>query len=187
VGLWHHPLQAAYGAIKFPLLIFGTVLGNAALNGMLAQVLGLPLTFRQTSLAILMSFVIVALILLALAPISFFLALNAPPPWSVSRMQAYSVILLTHVVVIAYVGVVSNVRLFQLLEKCNGSRAKAMRVLFAWLAGNMFFGTQLSWIISPFIGDPKRPVMFIQDRILEQNFFEYAWERFMDLLSLPTQ
>jgi hypothetical protein len=182
VGVWQHPVQGLYAAIKFPLLIFGTVLGNAALNGMLAQVLGLPLTFRQSLLAILMSFVIVTLFLAALTPVSLFLAYSAPPPSSAARQSAYSVILLTHVAVIAYAGVLANVRLFRLLEKCNGSRARAVRLLFAWLAGNLFFGTQLSWIISPFIGDPDRPLMFIQDRILEQNFFEYAWERLLELL-----
>lgn len=185
IGLWQHPMQAVYAAVKFPLLIFLTVLGNAAINGMLAQVLGLGLTFRQTTLAILMSFVIVALFLGALTPLSLFLVYNVPPPTSRACKTAYSVILLTHVIVIAYAGVAANVRLFKLLERLSHSTTLALKILFAWLAGNMFLGTQLSWIMSPFIGDPNVPLQIIQDHILEKNFFEYAFERFMDLVQSP--
>ena len=63
VGLWRAPLQSLYTAIKFPLLIFLTCAGNALLNGLLAQLLGSGLSFRQTSVAILMSFVLTGLIL----------------------------------------------------------------------------------------------------------------------------
>src|SRR5947209_2979533 len=58
LGIWRAPLQASYTAIKFPSLIFLTCAGNAVLNGMLAQLLGSGLTFKQTSMAILMSFAI---------------------------------------------------------------------------------------------------------------------------------
>ena len=51
-------------------------------------------------------------------------------------------------------GTTGNVRLFQLLARLGGSRAVAFRVLFAWLAGNLFLGSQLSWILRPFIGSP---------------------------------
>ena len=61
LGLWRGPLQAFYTAIKFPLVIFLTCLGNGAINGMLAQILGSGLSFRQTAVAILMSFAIAAI------------------------------------------------------------------------------------------------------------------------------
>src|SRR5687767_2612935 len=73
VGLWRAPLQAVYTAVKMPLLIFLTCGGNALLNGLFAQVLGSGLSFRQTSLAILMSFTIASLVLAALTPIALFL------------------------------------------------------------------------------------------------------------------
>jgi len=52
IGLWRAPLQSAFTAIKFPLLIFLTCIGNGAVNGMLAQLFGSGLSFRQTALAI---------------------------------------------------------------------------------------------------------------------------------------
>jgi len=177
VGWWQASMQGFYAALKFPVLIFATVGGNALLNWMLAQVIGLTMSFRESWLAILMSFVIATLILAAFAPVSLFLAWSAPAVSSVDADQAYSVVLLTHVVVIAYAGVAANVRLLQLLRVLNGSREAARRVLLAWLTGNLLVGTQVSWIISPFIGSPHKPLMFIQEHPFQRNFFEYAYER----------
>jgi hypothetical protein len=64
-----------------------------------------------------------------------------------------------------------------LLLAVSGCRRRARRVLLAWLAGNLLVGTQVSWIISPFIGDPAKPVMWIQEHPFRRNFFEYAAER----------
>src|SRR4051794_11536005 len=51
VGLRRSPLQAVYVAVKMPLVILLTSAGNSVLNGMLAQLLGTGLSFRQTALA----------------------------------------------------------------------------------------------------------------------------------------
>ena len=56
MGCWRDPMQALYTAIKFPLIILLTAAGNAMLNAMLAPLLGLNISFRQSFLAILMSF-----------------------------------------------------------------------------------------------------------------------------------
>src|SRR5258707_10539969 len=41
MGYWRAPLQGLFVAIKFPLIILLTTLGNALLNSMLAPLLGL--------------------------------------------------------------------------------------------------------------------------------------------------
>jgi hypothetical protein len=48
MGWWRDPQQALYVAIKFPLIILLTTLGNALINGMLAPLLGLNIPFRQS-------------------------------------------------------------------------------------------------------------------------------------------
>ena len=49
IGSWWTPLQAVYAAIKLPLLILLTTLGNGLLNGMLAPLLGLrPFIWDQS-------------------------------------------------------------------------------------------------------------------------------------------
>src|SRR6184192_3850315 len=78
MGWWRDPQQALYVAIKFPLIILLTTLGNALINGMLAPLLGLNIPFRQSFCAIVMSFTIAAAILGAFSPLIAFMVWNAP-------------------------------------------------------------------------------------------------------------
>ena len=183
MGWWRDPQQAFYVAIKFPLIILLTTVGNALLNAMLAPLLGLNIPFRQSFSAILMSFVIAAAILGAFSPLLAFLVWNAPPmsPEAVSG-ATYSFIKLTNVAAIAFAGAVGNARLFQLLTRLGGRRAVAFRVLFAWLAGNLFLGSQLSWILRPFIGSPSLPVEFFRTTALRGNFYENVFHSFLQIL-----
>jgi hypothetical protein len=182
MGWWRDPQQALYVAIKFPLIILLTTVGNALLNAMLAPLLGLNIPFRQSFSAILMSFVIAAAILGAFSPLLAFLIWNAPPmsPEAVSG-TTYSFIKLTNVAAIAFAGAVGNVRLFQLLTRLGGRRIVAFLVLFAWLAGNLFLGSQLSWILRPFIGSPSLPVEFFRATALHGNFYENVFHSLLQI------
>ncbi len=120
VGLWRSPLQAVYVAVKMPLVILLTAAGNAALNGMLAQLLGTGLSFRQTSLAIVMSFAVAAIILASLSPLVLFLLVNTPP--LSSGGHGGDVMLVSLVAAIAFAGVVANVRLLGLIEHASRGR-----------------------------------------------------------------
>src|SRR5204862_5854393 len=175
LGLWRGPLQAFYTAIKFPLVIFLTCLGNGAINGMLAQILGSGLSFRQTAVAILMSFAIAAIILAGFAPLTLFVWFNAPSLESKSAILGHSVMLLTHVFVIALAGVIANRRLLGLLRKMSGSDKVARAVLFSWLAGNLFLGAQIAWTLRPFIGSPRLVIEFLRSDPLRGNFYEAVW------------
>lgn len=174
MGWWRDPLQALYTAIKFPLIILLTATANAMLNAMLAPLLGLNIPFRQSFLAILMSFTIAGAILGSFAPLVAFVIWNSPPMTLDLRSSngPYSFILFTFVVIIAFAGITSNLRLLQLLRHLGGQRSVAWRVLLAWLVGNLFFGTQLSWILRPFIGAPGLPVQFLRTDAFHGNFYE---------------
>src|SRR5712691_9645257 len=76
MGWWRDPRQALFVAIKFPLIILLTTLGNGLLNAMLAPLLGVNVGFRQSVLAILMSFTIAAAILGSFSPLVAFLIWN---------------------------------------------------------------------------------------------------------------
>jgi hypothetical protein len=183
MGWWRAPEQALFAAIKFPLIILLTTLGNALLNAMLAPLLGLNIPFRQTLSAILMSFTVAAAILAAFTPLAAFVVWNAPPMTDAMETVSYNLIKLTHVVAIAFAGIAGNVRLFQLLVEIGGNRMVARRVLFAWLAGNLFLGSQLSWILRPFIGTPSMPVAFVRDVALQGNFYENVFESVLKILN----
>ena len=172
MGWWRAPQQGLYVAIKFPLIILLTTFGNALINGMLAPLLGLNIPFRQSFSVIVMSHAITAAILGAFSPLIMYMTWNAPPMSVTSSDSAYNLIKLAHVAIIVFAGTVGNMRLRQLLEHLGGNRAVARRVMFAWLAGNLFLGSQLSWDLRPFIGAPALPVQFIRDGALHGNFYE---------------
>ena len=183
MGFWRAPLQGCFVAIKFPLIILLTTFGNALLNAMLAPLLGLNISLRQSFLAILLSFTILSAILGAFSPIAAFVVWNAPrlsadpQNWGVT----YSFIQLMHVLVIAFAGLTANLRLSQLLRQLSGSATVARRVLFAWLAGNLFFGSQLTWILRPFIGSPGLEVEFLRKTAFQGNFYETVFRAFLRL------
>ncbi len=175
MGWWRDPRQALYVAIKFPLIILLTTVGNALINGMLAPLMGLNIPFRQSFSAILMSCTITAAIMGAFSPVIAFMIWNAPPmSTDAAAKPIYNLIMLAHVLTIAVAGTAGNLRLLQLLTKLGG-RETAIRVQCAWLAGNLFLGSQLSWILRPFIGSPNLPVQFYREGALHGNFFEAVW------------
>ncbi len=182
VGFWRAPSQAAFTAVKMPLVIFLTCAANAVLNGLLAQLLGSGLGFRQSSVVILMSFTISALVLAALSPVELFILENAPPLSSGHRGTGHSVTLLTDVLFIAFAGVVANRRLLHLLIHLCPNTATATRIFWSWLAGNLFLGAQISWILRPFIGTPGLPVQFFRDDPMHGNFYEAVFRAARHLL-----
>ena len=183
MGYWRDPLQAVYTAVKFPLVILLTALGNALLNGMLAPLLGLNIGFRQSLLVIFMSFTIAASILGAFSPVVLFLIWNTPSATAhPGALLPYSFMQLTHVVMISFAGIVANLRLLPLLRRLSSSSRVALKVLFAWLAGNLLLGSQVCWILRPFIGNPATPVEFLGSHPFESNFFEAVFKAVQHLV-----
>jgi hypothetical protein len=173
LGCWRDPWQAVFSGVKLPLIMLLTAAGNALLNAMLAPLLGLHLRFRQSFLAILASFALASAILGGFSPLAAFVIWNAPPlAEGANNSTTHAAMLLLLVVVIAFASIAANVRLFQLLRSLAGGRSGALRVLFAWLAVNLFFGSQLSWVLRPFIGSPSLPVQFLRTDAFNGNFFE---------------
>lgn len=187
MGYWRAPQQAVYVAIKFPLIVLLTTLGNALLNAMIAPLLGLNINLRQSFLAVFFSFTIASAILGSFSPLAAFLVWNAPPLASSAAELStgtYSFIQLTHVGVIAFAGITANLRLAQLLHQLSGNADVARRVLLAWLAGNLLFGSQLTWILRPFIGAPGLPVEFIRTTAFKGNFYETVFHSLLRLLNM---
>jgi len=158
VGYWRDPLMGAFVAIKLPLLVGLTLLCNGLLNGLLASLLGTGIGFRQSLFALLTSFAIAGVILGSPAPITFFLAWNAPLPSSEGARNAHAAYLLTHTFLIGFAGIVSNIHLHRLLTAKAAHPAAATATLLAWLGGNGFLGAQFSWILRPFFGSPSLTV-----------------------------
>ena len=186
MGAWRAPLQGCYVALKFPLIVLMTTFGNALLNGMLAPLLGVNIPFRQSLSAILLSFAIASVILGSLSPLLAFVVWNAPAIGAAGSRSylVHSFILLLNVTIIAFAGIMGNVHLGRMLAAMTGSTMAARRLLLTWLAGNLFFGSQVSWILRPFIGSPGLPIEFYRADALRGNFFETVGRSFLNLFNL---
>jgi len=184
MGAWRDAWQALYTGIKLPLVILLTTLGNTLLNGMLAPLLGLNLTFRQSLLMVQMTFTIAAVMLGAFSPIAAFVVWNTPPLTAATRLVSpeYGMLQLTLVAFIAYAGVTGNLCLMPLLRQLSGSATVARNVLLSWLAVNLLLGSQICWVLRPFIWDPARPVEFLGPEYLRGSFYETVFEAVRRLL-----
>ncbi|MEY4386287.1 MAG: hypothetical protein RLY20_1570 [Verrucomicrobiota bacterium] len=184
MGCWRDPWQALYAGIKLPLILLLTATANGLLNAMLAPLLGLRIAFRQSFLAILASFALAAAILGAFSPLAAFVIWNAPPlTEGAHNADTRAAIMLLLVVVIAFAGIAANVRLLQLLRSLAGGKTAALRVLFAWLAANLFFGSQLSWVLRPFIGSPLLPVQFLRPDAFKGGFFDDVFHALVQIFN----
>ncbi len=179
VGYWRSPVMGCYVALKLPLLVALTLGCNGLLNGLLGLLLGTGLGFRQSLLALLSAFAIAALILGSLAPVTFFLAWNAPPPDAPGAKSAHAAYLVTHTVLVGLAGIIANIHLHRLLSAKAPSRTAATVTLLAWLGGNGFLGAQFSWILRPFFGTPGLAVQFLRPSPFDPsngNFYQAVWK-----------
>jgi len=173
-GSWRDSLQALYTGIKLPLVILLTTAGNGLLNGMLAPLLGVNVGFRQSFVLVLISFAITSLILGGLSPVALFVVWNTPPLTAGMQLSApeYGFLQLTLATFIAFAGLIGNLKLLPLLGHWSKSRSGARNVLLAWLCVNLFLGSQIAWVMRPFIWDPAENRAFIGREYLRGSFYE---------------
>lgn len=184
MGSWREPLQAVYTGIKLPLAILLTTLGNGLLNGMLAPLLGLNVTLRQSLGLVLFGFAITSVILGALSPVAWFVVWNTPPLHAGTSLSSpeYGFLQLTLVMFVGVAGITGCARLWPLLREWAGDARAGAKVMCAWLATNLFLGSQICWVLRPFLWDPTGPPRFIGREYLRGSFFETLFEAASRLL-----
>lgn len=178
MGCWRDPWQALYTGFKLPLVFLLTTLGNGLLNGMLAPLLGFNVTFRQSLTIVLLTFATASVILGALSPVALFVVWNTPPLSAATELSSpeYGLMQLTLAVLIACAGLAGNVHVLPLLKQWTRSATTARKVLVAWLAGNLFLGSQIAWVLRPFLWDPAGPTRFIGREYFRGSFYETLFE-----------
>jgi len=184
MGSWRDAAQAIYTGIKLPLVLLLTTVGNGMLNAMLAPLLGLNVTFKQSLVLVLFGFSIASLILGALAPVALLIVWNTPPLTTGTRLSSveYGFLQLVLAVFVAGAGIAGNAKLLPLLRQWTNSHPAAWRVLTAWLAANLFLGSQIAWVLRPFIWDPAGPSEFIGRQYFHGSFFETVFDAARRLL-----
>lgn len=182
VGLWRGQEMALYVAIKTPLLLFFTLLVTGLLNGILGLLLGTNIGFRQSLICQLLAFAMASVVLASLAPITFFLALEAPSPDSQQAATAHSFYLLAHTALIGLAGFLAVIRLFGFICSLTPNFHAARITLLCWLASNAFVGSQLSFLLRPFFGSPNLEIAFLRPDPFNGTFYEAVWNALNRLL-----
>ncbi|MEE2947426.1 MAG: hypothetical protein VX392_03835 [Verrucomicrobiota bacterium] len=168
--------MGAYVAVKLPLILIITLLLNGLLNGLLGLVLGSGIGIRKSFQFLLAGLAIMAVILGALSPVSFFATLNTPSSGDVSYQYAWhGASLLMHTLLIALAGIVAHARLLQYVRDFAESSRAGTIAFFAWLAGNLFVGAQVSWNLRPYFVSPGLKVEFLRPDPFNGNFYEAVW------------
>ena len=174
-GIWRSPQQMVFSMLKMPLMVLAVTVTTGLLSAILAQLLGSKLSFIQVGLCILFGFSIMSAVLGALAPVTAYLSTQFCPPDGPVGLGHYRILLCSHTAVVGLAGLTGYWRLHRLLVMLTGDAAVASRVLWSWIAAAALAGTQLSWLLSPFLCRPDVPVTFFNPLAFESNFFEYLW------------
>ena len=183
IGIWRAPLQAVYTAIKFPLIMLLTMMLNAGINGILANLTGSALSFRNSIWAVIYSMAITSIMLASLSTVSLFFVWNTPELGDASARSAHATFTLFQVFFIALAGMVGHLRMYEWLKKHATHHSSALLLLASWLTINLLVGGQLSWIGRPFTGAPSLPVEFLRSNALESNFFEAVQNNYLFLIN----
>jgi hypothetical protein len=116
--------------------------------------------------------------------VALFMVWNTPPLNATTQLSSpeYGFLQLTLAVFVAVAGITGCARLWPLLREWAGSAQVGGRVLFAWLATNLFLGSQVCWVLRPFIWDPAGPPRFIGQEYLRGSFFETVFAAALRLI-----
>lgn len=181
-GLWRAPLQALYAGAKLPLLLALLIAATTAANSVFAKIVGVPLDTRQSLACSLIFTSILATVLVGAAPASLLFTFaterHADALVGVSSESARlatrdaQLLLAYHTALIGVAGLLALERLHRLLRTLAGSIVRATQFFALWLAVEILAGTQLSWILRPYLGKPTLPVQFWRDGALQGSFLE---------------
>jgi hypothetical protein len=197
LGLWRSPLQAIYSGLKLPILLFSVALVSALLNTMLAQIMGARLPLRRVFAAVLSGMAVTAVLLASLAPVALFFTWQAPaPPEGLAGlatgdplvqpwMRVFRVLLLLHVGIIGFAGILGNLRIFRILCRALSARSLAARVLAVWIGVIGFAGCELSWLLSPFLCKPNFAPHLLARSYFDGNFYEHVYQALRELTLHP--
>lgn len=127
---------------------------------------GAKLSFGQMSALLFGSVAVMTTILASMASVAFFFSLTT---------LNYHFIKLLHVTIFAYAGFAGLNFLASAIDQFSGLKRKTPPSLFfLWLGLYVFVGTQLAWVMRPFIASPNEPFEIFRER--SSSFYESVFE-----------
>jgi hypothetical protein len=161
-------------AIKVPVLFLLTLLIVVPPIYVSSTFVGARGSFSQMCALLLASLAITAITLASMASVAFFFSLTT---------RSYSFIKVLHVLFFAYAGVAGLIYLVRGFNTIIGPTTSNVRVplFMAWLVLYMFVGTQLAWVMRPFVGNPGMEFEIFRPR--SGNFYENVLESVGDMFA----
>jgi hypothetical protein len=158
LGLSHSWMQALSSAVKMPLLLLAAMLFCLpALFVFLLAMLATPLKLLQMTAVVLAGISVTAFLLLGLAPITLFFVLTS---------ENYPFFQLLAVGSVAVSGILGLGYLWRGMVAVDTTRTGAdsrlgSLILLVWLGLYALVATQLTWRLSPLVGDPEIPFVVL--------------------------
>lgn len=164
------PLQAAYSAIKVPLLLLATLALSLPSYFVINTLVGLRSDFPAAMRAIVASQAALTIILAALAPLTVL--------WYASSSHYHAAILF-NAAMFAVASASAQVALGRAYRPLIARSPKHRWLLRTWIFIYAFVGIQMGWSLRPFIGSPEIPVRFFRGGDVENAYVIVArmiWE-----------
>jgi len=168
MGLFHSTLAGDVSAVKLPVLYLLSLAVCFSALHTLNALLGARLCVRAC-LRLLLAISTNAVALVGYAPFSLFFTLT-------TSHDGYTFLVAMHIVVFALAGLLSLVQIVRIFIAAarRSERRSNPALFFVWALLYMFVGTQLAWVLRPFVGSPAAPFSLFRER--EGNFYESVYE-----------
>jgi hypothetical protein len=165
-GLSHSWQQALSTAVKMPVLFLITLaITLPSLYFFSLALLNVQFSVTQAGVVVLSGIGVSAFLLLGLSPITLFFVITS------SNYTFFKLLAVVFVAVSGVIGLNYILKGFAWVDKKNELTSKPIGkiLLRAWVVLFGFVGAQMTWRLSPFIGDPQKP--FALFRSSRDNFF----------------
>ena len=165
LGSTHSLWQALSSAVKLPILFLVTLIICIPALYIFSVLFGSNKRLQQSVALVLSAITVTAVLLLSLAPITFFFMLTT---------NGYQFFKLLNVLFFAIAGIIGmiflsrGIRAFSATDQENGGKMRFM-VVYLWIFLYAFVGSQMAWTLRPFVGFPGAPFELIRE--LGGNFY----------------
>jgi hypothetical protein len=166
LGLSHSFWQALSSAVKMPLLLLVTVIFCLpALYFFSLALLSTRLQIMQVGVVVLTGVGVTSFLLLGLAPVTLFFVLTSKN-YAFFQLLAVGFVALSGTIGLYYLW-----RGMTLVEASgqNGPGSWGRGLLSAWMVLYAFVASQMTWRLSPLVGDPTQPFILLQPS--RDNFY----------------
>ncbi len=167
-------LQMIYSGVKLPLLIVLTVIVSLPSFFVLNSLFGLRDDFAQALRAVVSAQAGLVVILAAFAPlISFFYVSNATE-------KSYPHAILVNAFIFGTASVTAQRLLAKWYAPLIKKNVRHKRMMLIWIFIYAFVGTQMGYVLRPFIGSPEVAISFLRENPFE-NAYVRLWQLVMEV------